>query len=192
MQNTGMSSRIGFNSLRMASISAPTSVALNFPSFFGRFFIKDIITEGHFAVKRKIKEIASLVAPLLPRNDTRLSLRAKPHLSLRAPIYRGEAILGGYMMLRTLDIFQDIAAEFSKVFEALEMFVDFRRVNFDIFMDEQISQACHRCNLFCEIFRYNVISSQDKNRVFIIMSSVPAILCNQMMGNVEEGLYDYL
>ena len=49
----GMASTTGLNSLRMASISAPTSVGLNLSSFLTRFFMRNIIMEGHLLVKAK-------------------------------------------------------------------------------------------------------------------------------------------
>ena len=52
----GMSSMIGLNSARMASISAPTSVTVNLPVFLACFFIVNIIIERHFSVKQKIKK----------------------------------------------------------------------------------------------------------------------------------------
>ena len=50
----GMSSRIGLNSLRMASISTPTSVRLNLLFFLACFFIGNSLMEGRPFVNKKI------------------------------------------------------------------------------------------------------------------------------------------
>lgn len=80
-----------------------------------------------------------------------------------------------------LNVPQDMTAEFSKVFEILEGGMNFNRVDFCVFVNEQISQPCHRHNLFGEIFRYNIMPGQDKYSLFIIMGSVPTILRNQIL-----------
>ena len=49
----GMSSRIGLNSLRMASISAPTSVQLILSAFLARFFMNNMVMQRKFFVKQK-------------------------------------------------------------------------------------------------------------------------------------------
>jgi len=50
----GMSSRIGLNSLCIASMSVPTSVTLNLSSFLTRFVMAHIVMERRFFVKQKI------------------------------------------------------------------------------------------------------------------------------------------
>ena len=53
----GIASRTGLNSALIASISTPTSVALNLLSFLRRFFINNIIIEREFSVKQKTKDV---------------------------------------------------------------------------------------------------------------------------------------
>ena len=50
---TGISSRYGLNSLRMDSMSAPTSVKLNLPFFLACFFMDNMVMQRKFFVKQK-------------------------------------------------------------------------------------------------------------------------------------------
>ncbi len=91
-----------------------------------------------------------------------------------------------------VDIFQNIAAEFAEIFEVLKGGMNFNRVNFGVLVRQKISQASHRHDLLGEVVRNDIMTSQDKYCIFIILGSVPAALSNQMMGYVKEGLYAYL
>lgn len=87
-----------------------------------------------------------------------------------------------------IDIFQNIAAEFAEVFEILEVFVNLCGVNFQIFMNEKISQACHWSNLFGKPFRYDIICSENQNRVFVVARPVKTKVSDNIMTDIEEAL----
>lgn len=88
-----------------------------------------------------------------------------------------------------LDILKNITAEFPEVFEVLEMRVDKYRIDLDVFVDKEISQAGHRFNFFSKRLRYDAMACQAMYRFFILVYPWPFILCNKIVGDIKEALY---
>lgn len=87
-----------------------------------------------------------------------------------------------------IDIFQNIAAEFTEIFEVLELSVNASRVNFGVFVDKEISQSSHRGYFFSKIFRYNTICPKDRNRFSIIRGAGKIFVGDNIMTDIEEAL----
>ena len=87
-----------------------------------------------------------------------------------------------------LNIPQDMTAKFSKVFKVAKVGMDFCRVDFDIFVDKEISQASHRNNLSSEIFRYDSICPKSQNCFSVVAGAGKIVSGDNVMTDIEEAL----
>src|SRR3989338_2796057 len=109
--------------------------------------------------------------------------------NLSPRFYNNSIISYRYCQERLLiDIFQNIAAEFAEVFEALDVLVDASWVDFEIFMDKEISQICHWRYFFGETVRNNIMDSQCQYCLSAIIGPGQTFIGNNIMGNVKETL----
>lgn len=88
-----------------------------------------------------------------------------------------------------LDILKNITAEFPEVFEVLDVSVNLYRVDFQVFVGEEISQTGHGLYSFRKVFGNNALCAEHKDGFFIFARALPVILRDYVMGNIEEGLY---
>ena len=91
--------------------------------------------------------------------------------------------------LMFFDIFKDMAAKVAEVFEALDVFIYAARVDIEIFVDEKISQICHRGDLLSEIVRNNMVVSHGQYRLSVIIWPRQIVIGNNIVGDIKEALY---
>ena len=86
------------------------------------------------------------------------------------------------------DILQDMAAELVKIFEILKVFIDFCRVNFQIFMNEKISQIRHWSNFLSKIIRYDTLTSHGQYCLSVVIGPRQVVAGNNIMADIKEAL----
>lgn len=74
--------------------------------------------------------------------------------------------------------------KFAEISEFLEVLIDLFRVNFDVFMDEDVAQAGHWQDVPGEINRNYSFLTEHENYFFVIFGARPVVFYNDMVGYV--------